>query len=232
MTTLHSNRFCKQIQFVIAIIFWLSAQSLSAQTISFISVWNKEEAKPYKRFYSEKIQDSVQLETLRFYVSKVCFLKNEQHVWEEKNSFHLMDWDEEMSFKVDVAKDFDALSFCIGIDSVTNVSGAMGGDLDPTIGMYWTWQSGYINFKIEGTSPVCKTRNHAFQWHVGGYQFLNAAIQEIKLACRNKKEIVIAVDLKKMFEQASVVTHPEVMSPSKEAVQLSSVFKTCFSIKE
>ena len=59
---------------------------------------------------------------------------------------------------------FSKLKFQLGIDSLTNVSGAMGGDLDPTKGMYWTWQSGYINMKIEGKSNSCKTRKNQFQF--------------------------------------------------------------------
>lgn len=222
------------LQFAIAscICLILFTQSPYAQTILFKPYWGDEIAQPKKSFYIVQLHDSIQLETLRFYVSKVCFYNNGLKVFEEKKSYHLMDWEEKLFFNVALSKDFDAVSFCIGIDSITNVSGALSGDLDPTNGMYWTWQSGYINFKIEGTNPSCKTRNHAFQWHVGGYQFPNATIQEIKLSCKNKKEIKVAIDLKKMMRHASVAAHPEVMSPSKEAVQLSKVFKSCFSIVE
>jgi hypothetical protein len=47
--------------------------------------------------------------------------------------------------------EFDAIQFNLGLDSLTNVSGALGGDLDPTKGMYWTWQNGYVNFKLQGS---------------------------------------------------------------------------------
>lgn len=32
----------------------------------------------------------------------------------------------------------------------------MDGDLDPLNGMYWAWNSGYINMKIEGITPKCQ----------------------------------------------------------------------------
>ena len=79
----------------------------------------------------------------------------------------------------------DKIKFNLGIDSLTNVSGVMGGDLDPTKGMYWTWQSGYINFKMEGSSAVCPTRNHEFQFHIGGYQDPFYAMQTLELEVKN-----------------------------------------------
>jgi len=48
------------------------------------------------------------------------------------------------------------------VDSLANVSGAMSNDLDATKGMYWSWQSGFINLKIEGKSASCKTRKINF----------------------------------------------------------------------
>ena len=65
--------------------------------------------------------------------------------------------------------EFDAIQFNLGIDSLTNVSGALGGDLDPTKGMYWTWQNGYVNFKLQGTSDLCNNPKNEFEFHLGGY---------------------------------------------------------------
>ena len=52
----------------------------------------------------------------------------------------------------------------------SNVAGAIGGTLDPINGMYWAWNSGYVNFKIEGTSTLSNARKNAFKFHLGGYQ--------------------------------------------------------------
>jgi len=56
----------------------------------------------------------------------------------------------------------------IGTDSITNVSGALDGDLDPIKGMYWAWNSGCINFKLEGTR-VISGKKTPFEYHIGGY---------------------------------------------------------------
>jgi hypothetical protein len=65
---------------------------------------------------------------------------------------------------------YHSLSFLLGIDSIQNTNGAHDGPLDPMNGMYWTWNSGYVNFKLEGNSPVSPLPQHAINYHIGGYR--------------------------------------------------------------
>ena len=119
----------------------------------------------------------------------------------------------------------------MGIDSLTNVSGAMGGDLDPTKGMYWTWQNGYINFKLEGFNAVCNTRNHFFQYHLGGYQSPFATVQTLVLPLKSKaKEVVVDVAIDKFLEEIDMSKTAEIMSPGAVAVELSKKLKGIFSV--
>ena len=37
-------------------------------------------------------------------------------------------------------------------------------------GMFWTWNSGYIAFKMEGRSPESGEPAHTFSYHIGGYR--------------------------------------------------------------
>jgi hypothetical protein len=96
-----------------------------------------------------QLKDSteVQVTALKFYISKIQFLKNKKVVFEEKNSFnfgklstaHLIDVADAATQKISIAHSVsvqaDELLFYLGIDSLTNVSGALGSDLDPTKGM-------------------------------------------------------------------------------------------------
>ncbi|MBP9179466.1 MAG: hypothetical protein KBG24_03155 [Bacteroidia bacterium] len=61
---------------------------------------------------------------------------------------------------------YRSIRYTIGVDSLRNVSGAQTGALDPAAGMFWTWSSGYIQFKVEGTlvNPTGE-----FIYHVGGF---------------------------------------------------------------
>ncbi len=178
--------------------------------------------------------DSLVLHTLRLYLSNFVFLKNEAVVYEEKNSRRLLDLEDtnslNMKFQLPEKLDFDALAFDLGIDSLTNVSGAMGGDLDPTKGMFWTWQSGYVNVKLEGFFEKCATRNHEFQFHLGGYLAPFQSVQPVQLSVSKKENLRLQLDLAPLFEKVDWTKHCNIMSPSKEAVTFSDILANSFSI--
>jgi hypothetical protein len=177
----------------------------------------------------------IEFSTLKFYISNLQFLKNEKIVFKESNSFHLFDASniksQNFTFTIPKGLLFTELNFNFGIDSLTNISGAMGGDLDPTKGMYWTWQSGYVNFKIEGTSSLCNNKRQEFQYHLGGYQFPFSALQKISLEVEANNTLFILVDVKKIMETFDLSSLDHIMSPSAEAVRLSYLISQCFSVK-
>ena len=173
---------------------------------------------------------------VKFYISEIQFLKNGRIVLEEKNSFHLVDASEINSLKISIDNkqniSFDQLKFNLGIDSATNVSGAMGGDLDPTKGMYWTWQSGYINFKLEGTTNLCPTRKNEFEFHLGGYQQPNYCLQTLSFPINNSGKINLKLDVQKILQQIDLAKTNHIMSPSAEAVLISKIVAKAFTVSQ
>ena len=127
---------------------------------------------------------------------------------------------------------FDQLQFNLGIDSATNVSGALGSDLDPTKGMYWAWQSGYINFKLEGTSPLCTTRNNEFQFHLGGYQKPNYCLQTLSFPINDASKIHLNLDVQTILRQVDLRKTNHIMSPSAEAVLISKIVANAFTLSK
>lgn len=180
--------------------------------------------------------NNLQIESLKFYISNIRFLKNNELVLKEKNSFHLINAANEKSshLLIDNKQNVvcDEVQFDLGIDSTTNVSGAFGGDLDPTLGMYWTWQSGYINFKIEGKSKQCKTRNSEFQLHLGGYQAPYNCLQTVSLAINEVSPIEIKLDVGKILNQMNLATKNHIMSPCTEAVSFSKIVANSFTVSK
>lgn len=180
--------------------------------------------------------DSIQIEALRFYISEIEFLQNGKKIWQEKNSYHLIDLAQKGSLTIalnlptNIA--FTQLKFNLGIDSLTNVSGAMGGDLDPTKGMYWAWQSGYINFKLEGKSNLCKTRNNEFQFHLGGYQYPFNNLQTIFIDVLPNHIIDLEIDIQKIINGINLSQQHHIMSPCVEAISLSETVVRSLSIKK
>ena len=70
--------------------------------------------------------------------------------------------------------EYKTISFMVGIDSLRNTMdiSKRSGVLDPAgaaADMYWGWNSGYIFYKIEGTSSSVAAADHIFQYHVGGF---------------------------------------------------------------
>ena len=177
-------------------------------------------------------QDSVKITEFRFYISKVSFWKSNKQIWVEEESFHLIDLLDDSTHKINLKIPdemvSDKLEFYLGIDSLTNVSGAMGGDLDPTRGMYWTWQNGYINAKIEGMSNVCKSRKNEFQFHLGGYMAPFLCVQKIEMIVDRNEYIQIGVNVEKMIEAFDLSKQTKIMSPSLNAVEVSKQLAKCF----
>lgn len=164
------------------------------------------------------------LQTARFYLSDFIFYRQGQEVLRENNSYHLVDLEFPESGEWAIhTSGFDEISFLLGTDSLTNVSGAYGGDLDPVKGMYWTWNSGYINVKLEGFSSQSKGRNGEFALHLGGYMPPFQTDYRVQSGVTSSGRIHIELDVCPMFEQTDWNNHFNVMSPSAEAARLTEL---------
>ncbi len=60
------------------------------------------------------------------------------------------------------------ISLLFGIDSAIQMGGVGTGALDPQRGMYWTWQTGYVQWKMEGAIRV-NGEEHPLELHLGGF---------------------------------------------------------------
>lgn len=185
---------------------------------------------PGKMYHLES-GDSIRIDQFRFYISAVRLMQQDSVVYAEPSSYHLVDLADTASLQIHLhfgkPLRFDRVVFCLGIDSLTNVSGAMGGALDPTRGMYWAWQSGYINLKLEGYASNCSERNHEFQYHLGGYLPPANAMQTIR-ADVSGSSCEIRPDIAAFLRSAPVSKDALVMSPGENAVRLSRAMASLF----
>jgi hypothetical protein len=76
---------------------------------------------------------------------------------------------------------YKAISFLIGVDSIRNVSGAQTGVLDPFHDMFWTWNTGYVMAKLEGTSPQSNLPNQKIEYHTGGFKGEHSVLRIVTL---------------------------------------------------
>jgi hypothetical protein len=218
------------------LLFILTWNELNAQSICFNPMFGKSKLNLNEQYYLVNSSDSIHIETLKFYISNIEFYNNDQLVYKEKNSFHLIDAADSTSFNLPInflSKSwYNKIKFNLGIDSITNYGGVMGGDLDPTKGMYWTWQNGYINFKIEGKCNLNIGKNKEFVFHLGGYQNTFSTLQNIQLPLLYNSNININIDVYKWLKEIDLNNQNHIMSPSKEAVLLANKLSTIFSVSK
>lgn len=184
-------------------------------------------------YYSEKNKDSVKFTQLRFYISQ--FTICEGAFSSLLSDYELIDLSRGTSFGAPrqyySMNDITVVEFNLGIDSITNTNGVGSGVLDPTTGMYWAWHSGYINLKLEGTSPSCTKNRGKFQYHLGGYSAPYNALRKVRLPVEDDDDIIrIKVDLKSFIESVNLKEQTVVMSPGAAAMELSDQAVDMFSI--
>lgn len=219
----------------IAILFFQSAFAQEKKDSLMLNLnlkFRNETLERNKKYISET-KDTLEIETFRFYISNIKFHYSDATTFSESNSYHLIDIENPNSLQIPIAKTSDKtitkVIFSIGVDSLASVSGAMSGDLDPTKGMYWAWQSGFINMKIEGKSSSCKTRKNAFQFHIGGYMKPNYAIRTIELKPINSN-LEINVDVAELFKSIKLAEINSIMVPGSKAMELVDKATKMFGI--
>lgn len=189
-----------------------------------------------KRYYVAEWEDSLSFERIKFYLSDVSIFAGVEKVGESAKKHILIDLENPESLSIPIQGNtigsFDKIRFNLGIDSLTSVSGVFGGDLDPTNGMYWSWQSGYINVKIEGKADKCPARKHKFQFHLGGYAYPNNCLQKIELDVKKEGEVEILLELNSFFAQRDLQHTYQLMSPGPEAVRMAEQISQIFRVQD
>ncbi len=176
-----------------------------------------------------------EVEVLRFYLSELQLLAGEEVVFAEEDHHHLIDAAQTASLQLPLTLPpglrYDGLRFTLGVDSLTAASGVFGGDLDPPNGMYWTWRSGYINFKLEGTSPDCPARKRRFQFHVGGFQAPFNSERWVTLAIKPASVVSIIIDLDSFFAATDLSQEYQVMSPGELSMKIADRLAGMFRVE-
>jgi hypothetical protein len=183
--------------------------------------------------------DTLQINVLKFYLSEIEILYIDKTTFVFQKKHHLIDIEKSESLQIPIGKKnnkiISKIQFNIGIDSLSSVSGALSEDLDLQNGMYWAWQSGYINMKIEGRSRSSKNRKNAFQFHIGGYLQPNYAMRTIELNynenVNRNDNLNLGVDLANLFENIDLKQKHTIMIPGEEAMQMAAFSINMFRLE-
>jgi hypothetical protein len=125
---------------------------------------------------------------------------------------------------------FKRLSFTIGVDSLLNCSGAQEGALDPLYGMFWTWNTGYIMAKLEGTSPSSPLPGHRLEFHIGGFRAPHIVQRKVTLDLPAGNFTLVA-DAATWFKDISFRQVAGFMTPGTMADHIADNYQHMFSIQ-
>lgn len=130
--------------------------------------------------YTTAAGETVNFTMFKYYVSNFVLVKEDgtEYVVPQNTCYRLVDESvpssKTITFNNVPAGKYTGVKYWIGVDSLRSTMPVADrtGDLDPAgVGadMYWSWNSGYIFYKIEGTSPQSSEVGNVFQYHIGGY---------------------------------------------------------------
>lgn len=157
--------------------------------------------------------------------------------------YHLVDFSDSTStiFELPVKmSSFNQIQLSLGVDSIDQCKGAQTGPLDPVKGMFWTWNSGYQSFKLEGSSPESDQPAQLIAYHIGGYRYPYSTVWKfrfntdkiIRISEENKLTIEIPFELDYFFKgphPLHIKENPTCTTPGEMARNISENFISGFT---
>ncbi|MFM8772199.1 MAG: MbnP family protein [Candidatus Kapaibacterium sp.] len=143
---------------------------------------------------------------------------------------------EELLIPVESNSRVTTLSFTIGVDSLANESGPREGALDPLNGMYWTWATGYIFFKLEGTLETESVPKRVYEIHLGGYKAPYRNMFDVTLPVTyNAADSVLTIDvaIDRFFDAApafDIARRPSI-TDARQATDVTDRLRGMFRVR-
>jgi len=199
--------------------------------LNFEFTWKGEKIE-LLHYYTLGEKDSIQFFDLKCYLSAIELHSKKNGKFKLNPPIHLIDAQVDSSFilanKIDCSL-FQFITFTLGLDSITNTSGELDGDLDPVLGMYWAWNTGYIHYKFMGKASTVPTYSKTFEFHLGGYRKPKETYFKIELPLTS---FTIQLDLYQLFnEKINLNLLHQLMIPGKTAHELSLVLQNSIRMK-
>lgn len=186
--------------------------------------------------YQNTLGEDFTVTTFNYFISNISLKKSDgtTFTYPQDSSYFLVretfPASKQIVLKRIPAGDYTAVTFTIGVDSLRNTMdiSRRKGVLDPGDashegdGMYWSWNSGYIFLKMEGTSSKVApdpAGNQKFRYHIGGYGGYNAktfnnlrtvtlplGTMSAKVGPNQQPVITIIADVAKVFDGTQKVS--------------------------
>jgi len=203
--------------------------------------------------YTNGSGENFKVSQLKYFVTNIKLKKADgtEYVVPANESYFLVndaiDSTQHISLKNIPAGDYNQVTFMLGVDSLTNTKPVdqRTGALDiagAATGMYWTWNSGYIHFKMEGTYG--SAFDSTFMYHIGLYggystptinntRWINmSSTSSAQVRKDNTPEVHVYVSLEKFFNSTNTISisaSPTIMGSATSYVAADN-YATMFQI--
>ncbi len=213
-------------------------QKNAYRTVHFETLVNGKKLLLNDSIYTNIFKENFTVTKLKYYVSNIQFVNDK--IIKPNKSVYLIDASKNNVLKVPVYyTKITGVSFWLGVDSIDNCSGAQSGALDPLNDMFWTWNNGYIMFKLEGKSNSSKADNNRIEHHIGGYKGANKTMRKIFLPVdenyfKKNNSITIQLNLDKYWKglnELLISETPVITAPGEKAKKAADNFEGMFLIK-
>lgn len=196
--------------------------------------------------YVNSSNETFTVTMLKYYLSN-CELFNDTGFYSVPDSYFLVDEADAASTKLELPSIpegyYKGLRFMIGVDEdkyneLTPLNPAsITGPLDPVNGMIWTWSTGYIHFKIEGTYGGSSA---IYNYHIGGMNGPYAGQRMVEIyfggdslhvAGNHEAQIHMRADVQKIFSGSttiSIAAAPTIMTVNQNAARVADNYATMF----
>lgn len=239
--------------FIIICVFTINAQTI---TVRFNNLFNGTPLE-FGKHYKTPLGDSVKFSTLNYFISNLKLVKQNGALYTlpQDSNYFLLKQTTNASASIQLNNvptgNYTGIQFTIGVDSIRNTMDVAyrTGSLDvggEARGMYWVWNSGYIFFKLEGTTiNDVSALKKGFRYHIGGYGgYETKSINNIKskefsfanmeVTLANKLKIDISVSIDQFFNAITpihILEHPSVMSGDFSG-KIAENYATIFTLEK
>ena len=158
--------------------------------------------------YITQAKDTITFSGIEYRISNIQLKNKLNNTWTNIGTYNLYKGEDAFKYNIIInnvpAGLYESIRFNIGVDSIANSTGEQKGALDPALGMYWSWASGYIFYRLEGRTKDLNT----FSLDIGGNKNLvNATLDFGAYKVKNGAsgtDVQIKMDISKVFDFPNV----------------------------
>ncbi|MEZ4918382.1 MAG: MbnP family protein [Saprospiraceae bacterium] len=160
--------------------------------------------------YQNSFGQTFRFDMLKYYISNCALIDANGEAFELANH-HLIDIEEPstatLAFDSIPNKSYTHFRFFVGIDPQHNHDGDQEGALDPVHGMLWSWNTGYIFYKHEGSYLNAAGEWKQLLFHYGTDEAYTEVIIPVDGIDLNGKErsVFLNFDIGKLYDEPNAI---------------------------